>query len=219
MIGFVVALNKEAEPLIEKLEQKSKTTVAGKPCFLGKFCDKEVVLVISGVGKVNSALSTQAIIDKFGVNAVINFGSVGGLKTSVLVKNYYLVDKCFQYDFDLSKLDGVSVGYIQDYDTVYFNAKKLSQNIGLEYKTLASSDRFTCEQKDVDIISSLNGDVFDMEGGAIGQVCLANGVDFYVLKGVTDLFNSGSNQEQFFANLNAVCGGFPSVLEKLVKNI
>ena len=58
---------------------------------------------------------TQAIIDKYSPSTIINFGSAGGFDGKTQALEYYNVDKCCQYDFDLSELDPVPIGYIQDY--------------------------------------------------------------------------------------------------------
>ncbi len=214
MIGLVVALSSEANPLIEIIENKKTSKIINKPLIQGELNGKQVTLIISGIGKVNSAMCAQLLIDRFGVNTIINFGSVGGLPEKVEAMRYYMAEKACQYDFDLSALDPVSVGYIQDYDCVHFNCNKFDSFLPLV--TLASSDRFTHKQSDVDTIKALNSDIFDMEGGAIAEVCTANNVKLYIVKGVTDVFGSGLQSGQFVKNLQAVCAGFPDKIIKLL---
>lgn len=213
MIGIIVALYGEAKDVIEKTKPVEEKTEIGKKLFLGKIADRQFVLIISGIGKVNAALSTQYLIDKYPIDTIINFGSVGGISGKVDALKYYAVDKCCQYDFDLSALDNVPVGYIQDYDTVYFYPKKDKLDF-LPKAGLASSDRFTEKKSDIETVSALNCVIFDMEGGAIAQVCTANGLPFYMFKGVTDTHGSGNDVNTFYQNLNTVCNGFYDVLVK-----
>ena len=56
-----------------------------------------------------------------------------------------------------------------------------------------------------------------MEGGAVAEVCLANNIPLYSIKGITDTYDNPA--KQFYENLVAVCKGFPSVIEKALKNI
>ena len=79
MIGIIGAMEEEVSQLIEAMEEKEKVTCAGMDFYCGKLKDKEVVIVQSGIGKVNMALCTQILADRFDVKAVINTGVAGGL--------------------------------------------------------------------------------------------------------------------------------------------
>ncbi len=221
MIGIVVALNSEAQSLIDCMEPIERILLAGKDCFVGKFAKYDVALVISGIGKVNAAIATQAVIDKFLPEFILNFGTCGGMNESVEILKYYLADKCAQFDFDLRELDGVPLGYIQDYDRVFFPAIKLN-GAPFEYSTLASADRFTNDEIDIKAINDMGASLRDMEGGSVAQVCLANSVPLFVLKGITDVYGSGTAQEQFYVNLQTVCKNFSKnvkILLDFIKSI
>lgn len=214
MIGIIVALKHEAEHVLSKLENKTPVSVIDKPAFTGKIANKDVILVICGIGKVNAALATQAVIDKYNPTCVVNFGTAGGFKEQTSALNYYSVDKCVQYDFDLSELDPVPVGYIQDYDTDFF---ELPTTNFLPKVSLATADRFTDKPLFLDIIKEKGCALRDMEGGAIAQVCKANALPLYCIKGVSDVYGSGASGDQFRENLITVCKGFPLVIEQLIK--
>ena len=216
MIGVVVALEKEAHNFIKSTNAQENSSKIGKKIFTGSILGKDFVLIISGIGKVNAALSTQYLLDNYSLDFILNFGSVGGIFGKTNACSYYLVDKCCQYDFDLSELDDVSVGYIQDYDSVYFSTKTDKFDY-LPIKSLATSDRFTSKQSDIETVLSLGCDIFDMEGGAIAEVCAANGIPLYIVKGVTDTHGSGNDTETFYKNLNAVCDGFYDIIVKGLK--
>lgn len=218
IISIVVALEKEAQPLVSKIDKKVESTLSGKKIFCGTIEGKNVCLIVSGIGKVSAAIATQAVIAKFNPSAIINFGTVGGVKNDVSAKKYYAIDKCCQYDFDLSDLDDVPIGYIQDYNCVFFNVNSNAIDF-LEKRSLATSDRFTCKQRDVDTVLSLDCSVCDMEGAAIAQTCLSNNLPLYIIKGVTDVCGSGTNANQFNENLKAVSSGFTDVIIKLIKTL
>ena len=94
IIGIVVALEKEAMPFLSQINAVKTDDIASKKVYKGQVSDKTVYLIISGIGKVSSALSTQALIDKFFPDAVINFGTVCGIGNNVAAKKYYDIDKC-----------------------------------------------------------------------------------------------------------------------------
>ena len=218
MIGIVVALKKEVQALLEKVENLTKVKLLNKDAYTGKINGRDVIIAISGIGKVNAGFVTQMIIDKFSPDFILNFGTCGGLNNSVEVLNYYAIEKCCQYDFDLTELDPVPLGYIQDYDTVFFPAS----TIGLEdmkKSIVASADKFTSKKSDVDTVNQMGCSLCDMEGGAIGQVCLSNNVPLYMIKGISDVHGSGTAQEQFFKNLSQVGAGFPSVILSAIEKI
>ena len=218
MIGIVVALTSELKPLLSAVENLKEIKLADKKAFTCKICGLDAVIVVSSIGKVSAGLSTQLIIDKFSPDYILNFGTCGAVNDSVMALNYYAVDKCCQYDFDLRDLDGVPLGYIQEYDRVFFPT--IVSGLKFLPKTaLASADRFTHTEKDVASVNDIGCSLCDMEGGAIAQVCLSNNVPLVVIKGITDIFGSGTNQEQFFQNLKQVGEGFPAVIKKVVKQI
>ena len=215
MVGIVVALKKEAEETINKIKDRKELNVIGKKLFIGKIAEKDVVLILSGVGKVNAAISTQFLFDNYPIDYIINFGSVGGLARKAEVLSYYNVEKCCQYDFDVSAIDNVSVGYIQDFDTVYFYTKKDFIPF-LPKISLASSDKITEKESDIKIVSDLGCAIFDMELGAIGQVCYANNKPFISFKGVTDIHGSGIDGNTYYKNSIKVCSGFYEILYKIL---
>ncbi len=218
MFGIVVALKSECKYLLANLENKKSIKLADKETYTGTIRGRDCVISISGIGKVSAGLTTQLLIDKFNVDFILNFGTCGGMNNSVKILNYYAISECCQFDFDVRELDNVPLGYIQEYDTAYFKC----QTKGLEFletSLVATADRFTNDISDINAINEIGCCLRDMEGGAIAQVCTSNSTTLYMVKGISDVFGSGTAQEQFFKNLNSVAEGFPSIIEKAVKSI
>lgn len=218
MIGIVVALKKEAENFLLGIKDVKEIKLADKPTYLGKVDNVDFALIISGIGKVSAALSTQLLIDKYNPSAILNFGTTGGMNNSVKVLEYYLVDKCCQYDFDLTELEDVPLGYIQEYDTVFFKANTDKIDF-LPTSSLASADKFTNKDQDIKTINDLGCSICDMEGAAIAQVCTSNKTPLYIVKGISDVSGNGTAPEQFFKNLKTVGENFPNIIIKTIKAI
>lgn len=216
MIAFVVALKSEAEYFLKEIENLKEEKLAGKALYLGNYKGKEIALILSGVGKVNASLATQAIIDKYSPEFVFNFGTAGGANESVKHMTYYLIDKCCQYDFDLSELDSCPVGYMSEFDGIYFNLDSYDIDF-IEKKTLATADMFSNKIENINTVRNLGGDVRDMEGSAIAQVCKLNEVKLIMLKGVTDTYDNPA--KEFYINLTTVCKGFTIVISKILHKI
>lgn len=216
MFGIVIALPSEAKALLEKVENLKQIKLADKTAYSCRILNNDAIIAISGIGKVSAALTTQLIIDKYSPDFILNFGTCGGVNNSVKTLNYYVIEKCCQYDFDLRDLDGVPLGYIQEYDTVFFNNHIKSLDF-LEKSTLASADRFTNKIDDVNSINQIGCSLCDMEGGAISQVCTSNSIPLVMIKGITDIFGNGTSSEQFYQNLKTVGENFPTVIFKVIE--
>ncbi len=215
MIGLIFALHSEAKQTIEKIEKLQEIKLLDKTAYKGVLFNKEVILVISGIGKVSASISTQALIDKYNPEYILNIGTSGGTDTSVKVKNFYVIDKCFQFDFDVTEIDDVKIGYIQEYDRVFFPTHVKGLDF-LNKTSLATADRFSNEAKDLKLIKDNGCAVRDMEGSAIAQTCLSNTIPFVCIKGVTDIY--GTN-EDFYTNLTKVCLEIPNTIEKVFENV
>lgn len=214
MIGIVVAMEKEANCLFPLIKNLKEQNLAGKKMFLGKLFNKEIAMIISGIGKVSSALSTQALIDKYDLEYIFNFGSAGAVNKNLTICNYYLIEKCMQFDFDLREIDDVPLGYIQDYNKVFFETTPLDTNL-FDKITLATADKFTSKKETIDEIIKIGIDIRDMEGCAIAQVCTSNNVKLIMLKGVSDVYGSGNDGQQFIQNLGRLSQGFPEAINKI----
>ena len=82
-IGIIGAMNVEVEKLKNDMNIKNIRKKAGMEFCEGELKGKEVVVVRSGVGKVNAAVCTQILIDLFDVDAVINTGIAGSLNAGI----------------------------------------------------------------------------------------------------------------------------------------
>ena len=216
MITYVIALKSELKHFIDKMENAKTEFIAGKEIIRCSIFGKESVFIISGIGKVNAAFSTQIVIDKFSPDIIINFGAAGGCDRSVKVLDYYIADKCCQYDFEQSLTENLPLGLIQGYDSNYFKAKDIVCE--LEKKIFATADKFLTSENDLSPVQALSASVCDMESGAIAQVCVSNDVPFISVKGITDSVYKENGTGQFVENLDKIAKNFPSIIEKIVKN-
>ena len=219
MIAIVVALEKEAKSVVDCFEKVENLKIAKKNLVKGKLFGKDCVLAISGIGKVNASLTTQLLIDQYSPDFIINFGTAGGIDSSVKVLEYYVIEKCCQFDFDLRDLDGIPLGYIQDYDMAFFPSYTVKYPVKMQIKTLATADRFTESKLDTQEILNIGCNVRDMEGGAIAQVCYTNNVPLLMIKGITDVVGNGLTAEQFVSNLKTVSSGFSKVIKDVLQNV
>ena len=125
MIGVVIAMQSEADILLDEMQVLRSLTVSGKKVHVGKAYGKDVALCICGVGKVNAALGTQLLVSKFDAEKLLNIGVAGGLNKSTELCNVYQISSAVQFDFDLVQLNGTKIGTLNEYTENYLTLNTL----------------------------------------------------------------------------------------------
>lgn len=207
-IGIIVAMQEELEEILKIMEEKEEKEIYGITFIIGKIEDTKVVVVKSGVGKVNAARTTQILIDKLKVKSVINVGSAGALNPLLDIGDIVIAEKLVQHDFDITAFDHEK-GYITGVgDYIYSDNElvKKFKDIGNKIKNktykittgvIASGDIFCTDiSMKNKIYSKFNAECVEMEGAAIAQVCYLDKVPFVVLRSISDSPN-GNNAMVF----------------------
>ena len=218
MIGCVIAMDREAEILLESMEIKNSRTMYGKTVHIGKIFGKEIILVVSDVGKVNAAVGACAAILQ-GADIVLNFGVAGGLAADrTEVAELYLIDKVLQYDFDLVQINGGKIGTLDGEED---NFLPLACPAGLDFprRAVGTGDRFNDSPVDHKLLLDLGCDIREMELGAIAQVCKYAGVPCVSVKAISDVYGSGSTTDQFQKNCKLALLNLKAHLKELLENI
>ena len=207
-IGIIVAMQEELEEILKIMEEKEEKEIYGITFIIGKIEDTKVVVVKSGVGKVNAARTTQILIDKLKVKSVINVGSAGALNPLLDIGDIVIAEKLVQHDFDITAFDHEK-GFIPGVgDYIYSDNElvKKFKDIGNKIKNktykittgvIASGDIFCTDiSMKNKIYSKFNAECVEMEGAAIAQVCYLDKVPFVVLRSISDSPN-GNNAMVF----------------------
>jgi futalosine hydrolase len=84
-IAILSSISQESDLIRSKLSNIRKERVAEKTVFRGKHAQSDLLLMNSGIGKVNAAHSTTALIERYPVSAVLNIGIGGAHPSSGLV--------------------------------------------------------------------------------------------------------------------------------------
>lgn len=209
---FVIAMEKEAAPVLEAMRVRRFLNFCGKRVLTGELYGVRCGVVVCGVGKVNAAMGTQIAIDELGAEVIINLGVAGGLNGSLEVGKIYEISHAVQYDFDLTQLNGTKIGTLDECKENFLALDALSL---YPLKKLATGDRFNDSAEDFKLLTELGADIRDMEGAAIAQVCMHAKVELRAFKVISDLAGSGSTTEQYLKNL-AVCA---DTIKRELRNI
>ena len=214
MIGVVIAMQSEAQILLDCMQTERETTASGKKVFLGKAFGKDFALCICGVGKVNASIGTQLLIDKFSVEKILNFGVAGGLNEETKLCQVYQIGQAVQFDFDLTQLNGTKMGTLDEYTENYLPLSTFA--LDFPVKNLGTSDRFNDSKADYLLLTEeLGADIRDMEGCAIVQTALCSAIPVYSVKAISDVAGSGSTTEQFLMNKDKALQNLKAVLPQI----
>ena len=198
-IGIIGAMDVEVRALCEKLEGCRKTQICNLTFFEGSLGGKELVIVKSGIGKVNAALCVQMLVDRFAVSRVINTGIAGATGEGLKIYDFVVSTETVYHDFDTEffgykpgQVPGMPERFAADKalaDTVAaaFEQTSLSGRHKLVRGLIASGDQFIAggSKKDF-IVSTFHPACVEMEGCAIAQACFVNQIPFVIVRCMSD---------------------------------
>ena len=197
-IGIIGAMEVEVAILKEKMEDVRIIKKASMDFYEGILAGKKVVVVRSGIGKVNAGICAQILADVFSVDAIINTGIAGSLNKNINIGDIVLSTDVVQHDMDATGF-GYRKGQIPQMPVFFFNAddnlrrlaaevcKEVTPDIQVFEGRIASGDQFVCDQ-DVKnrIVSEFSAYATEMEGAAIGQAAYLNEIPFLVVRAISD---------------------------------
>ena len=204
MIGIIGAMELEMKKIRSLMEESKCVTVGCTDFYEGKLHGVDVVAAVCGVGKVNAALCTQAMLLRFAPTLVLNVGVGGGLLPTMHIGDIAIAAAVVQHDFDISPLGDPrgkvpnlqSINMTCDEQTIksLLNAAKELDDVSIHTGVIATGDQFISKQavKD-DLTEHFSAIACEMEGGAIGQVCALHKVPFAVIRAISDGADDGSS--------------------------
>ena len=196
--GIIGAMEEEIVLLKEKMEIEVVVKKASMEFYQGRLNGKEVVLVRSGIGKVNAGLCAQILVDVFNVNRLINTGIAGSLKAEINIGDVVISSDALQHDMDARSF-GYARGEIPRMDTVAFPADpelirmaqaactEVNPDIRAFVGRIVTGDQFVAGREVKEEIASwTEGYCTEMEGAAIAQAAYLNRVPFVIIRAISD---------------------------------
>ena len=206
-IGIIGAMDIEVDALKEQMADVTRVNKASMEFYQGKLNGKDVVVVRSGIGKVNAAVCTQILADVFEVEAVINTGIAGSLRNEINIVDIVVSTDALQHDMDAVEF-GYPKGQIPGMKVFSFVAnavlretavrvcQKVNPDIQVFEGRIVSGDQFVAraEVKD-EIIKEFAGYCTEMEGAAIAQAAYLNGIPFVVVRAISDKADNSATMD------------------------
>ena len=206
-IGIIGAMEIEVAALKEQMENVSLVNKACMEFHRGTLNGKEVVVVRSGIGKVNAAVCTQILVDDFKVDAVINTGIAGSLKNEINIGDIVVSTDVLHHDMDAREF-GYPKGQIPQMNVFSFEADETMRSLAVEccHKVnpeievfqgrVVSGDQFIADSTvKAQIIEDFAGYCTEMEGAAIAQAAYLNNIPFVILRAISDKADNSATMD------------------------
>ena len=207
MIGIIGAMDEEVEQIVAVMDIEREETKAQMTFKAGKLARKDVVIVRSGIGKVNAAVCTQILVDDFGVDYVINTDIAGSLKNEIDIADIVISDDVLHHDMDAT-IFGDPAGQIPRMDTLSFPAdeklvkkavaanEKANPDIHTFTGRVVSGDQFISDKDVKERISSLFHPMcVEMEGAGIAQAAYLNKVSYVIIRAISDKADNSATMD------------------------
>lgn len=203
-IGIIGAMDEETRALKEKMENIESWTRAGVFFHSGAIGKHEVILVQSGIGKVQSAMTATLLIHHYGVQAIVNTGSAGGIGDGLNVGDVVISSQLAYFDVDVTGF-GYAMGQLPQ-QPLYFevskylliNMERAAKEVGQYTQTglIVSGDSFVNSSEKTKEIKDYfpNALACEMEGASIAQVAHQFNVAFLAVRALSDTADAYATQ-------------------------
>ncbi|MGG3989865.1 5'-methylthioadenosine/S-adenosylhomocysteine nucleosidase [Bacillus smithii] len=203
-IAIIGAMEEEVAILRNQIEFSSTDTIANSEYTSGKLKGADVVLLKSGIGKVNAAMSTAVLLYHYQPDVVINTGSAGGLNPELQVGDIVISTEVRHHDVDATVF-GYEYGQVPQMPAAYLADKRLIETAARSAETLTgvqvvkglitTGDSFMSDPDRVESIRHKWNDLqaVEMEAAAIAQVCYQFGTPFVIIRSLSDIAGKESN--------------------------
>lgn len=208
-IGIIGAMEEEIENIKPYIDIISTKNIVGLDFYMGKMSGNNVVLVRSGIGKVNAAVCSQVLIDLYAVDYIINVGVAGAISNNLKIGDIVIAKDTLHHDMDTTFF-GTEIGIIPRMEESKFYSDENLMEIALKSAEenlpnnvycgrIVSGDQFICDiEKKNKIWSNFKAHCVDMESASIGQTCYLNKIPFISIRCISDGSDDENKYEDFF---------------------
>ena len=207
MLGIIGAMDEEISKIKELMNDVTVTTKASMDFYKGTIFGKDVVVVRSGIGKVNAGICTQILVDEYKIDAVVNTGIAGSLNADINIGDIVLSTDALQHDMDATGF-GYEPGVIPRMEQSVFAAdeklrklakqccQKVNPDIDVFEGRVVSGDQFISDRTKKEVITNqFAGFCTEMEGAAIAQAAFLNKIPFLIIRAISDKADDSATED------------------------
>lgn len=225
-IGILCPTEKELAPVLKLLKVNSTEKHAMVHYHIGTYDDLEVVALYSGVCKVNAAIASQVLIDRFQVSRVILSGVAGGIDPKLKIGDSVIGTSYGYHDVD----NGILTAYHPWMATPYFyhdpSYDKIIDHVVENWQEetllmkgrIVTGEAFISSEGRERIIHAHDPLCVDMETTSVAHVCYANSVPFMAIRTMTDT-EEYCGEATFEENLEFASMVSSKILKKVLDEI
>lgn len=197
-IGIIGAMELEVEELKSKMTVSNIVKKANMDFYEGTLNGAPVVIVRSGIGKVNAALCVQILVDVFNITHVINTGVAGSLNAKLDIGDILISKDAIHHDMDVT-IFGYQLGEVPQMGCREFPAdenmmtlakascEKVNPDVHAIIGRVVSGDQFISSKEVKDkLITTFQGDCAEMEGASIAHGAYLNNIPFVIIRAISD---------------------------------
>ncbi len=205
-LGIICAMEEELAPLKDHMTSYAEKRKAMMDFYEGEIEGQDLVMVVSGIGKVNAAICAQILIDDYHVTHLLNVGVAGGVKENLKPMDLIIATSLIQHDMDVRAF-GLKRGEIPRMDTSVFlpdshlnqlllNAAKKYTKSEVHEGLIVSGDAFISSRDQIiDLMDTFDASACEMEGASIAHAAYLNGIPFAVIRAISDNANTGASMD------------------------
>ncbi|NLL76132.1 MAG: 5'-methylthioadenosine/adenosylhomocysteine nucleosidase [Clostridiales bacterium] len=197
-IGIIGAMELEVETLKEKMNVNNIVKKASMDFYEGCLNGVDVIIVRSGIGKVNAGICVQILVDLFQVTHIINTGVAGSLNAKIDIGDIVISTDALYHDVDAT-IFGYQPGEIPQMGRREFTAdeslaalaqascREVNPDIHVFSGRIVSGDQFVSDKSVKDrLVNVFEGFCTEMEGTAIAQASTLNNIPFVIIRAISD---------------------------------
>jgi len=193
-VGIICAGDREVAPFLPIICECKITEKAMLKFYEGTISNVKVVVLFSGVCKVNAAIATQILIDTYHVNTIINAGVAGGMNEKLEIFDTVISTEVAYHDV----APNILTEFHPWLETVFFKADqrllsvakkavdKLEQNYKVFWGRMVTGEVFIADEGREKINEQFEPLTVDMETASIAHVCYVNNIPFISVRSITD---------------------------------
>ncbi|MCH4813235.1 5'-methylthioadenosine/S-adenosylhomocysteine nucleosidase [Vreelandella neptunia] len=229
-IGIIGAMAQEVSTLVSQLDAPQRYEHAGFVFHTGTRFGLEVIVLQSGIGKVNAAVGTAILLERHQPDAIINTGSAGGFATDLAIGDVIISDEVRHHDVD-AVVFGYEIGQVPGMPAAYQADKTLREiarnaiaslgEVNVREGLIATGDAFMADPARVEATRAQFPSMLavEMEGAAIAQTCYLYQCPFVVIRALSDIPGSGDNHLSFDEFLEVAADHSSRMVNQMLKQL
>lgn len=206
-IGIIGAMEEEVAVLKQEMAIEETVEYASMQFCKGVLCGRQVVIVRSGIGKVNAGICAQILADKFQVGVLINTGIAGSLDAAIDIGDMVISTDLVEHDMDAT-IFGDPLGQVPRMDTFSFPAdrelmekavaanREANPDVQTFTGRIVSGDQFVSSAEvKAKLVEHFQAKCTEMEGAAIAHAAYLNHISCVIIRAISDKADNSATMD------------------------